>query len=132
MTHTAAFHAKMAQQRIRRNTGGPKEPVHLHQNRQHLRPECRLHPEQFMHHQVTVTDTKVTKQKLCHPCVCIYILRIPKLHFSIIMHMPIIASPMKIVCQICWVHYLLCGNTTDVDFEDNNSLLGDSGGADKS
>jgi len=30
--------------------------------------------------------------------------------------------------QICWVHYLLGGNTTDIDFADDNSLLGVSDG----
>jgi len=37
-----------------------------------------------------------------------------------------IESAIKIVFQICWVHYLLRGNTTDIDFEDDNSLLGES------
>jgi len=36
---------------------------------------------------------------------------------------------MKILFQICGVHYLLCGNSADVDFEDDNNLLGESGGA---
>jgi hypothetical protein len=47
------------------------------------------------------------------------------------MHMPRIASVIKILFQICWVHYLLRGDTADVDFEDDNSLLGESGGADE-
>jgi hypothetical protein len=47
------------------------------------------------------------------------------------MHMPRIASAIKIFFQICWVHYLLRGDTADVDFEDDNSLLGESGGADE-
>jgi hypothetical protein len=38
---------------------------------------------------------------------------------------------MKIYFQICWVHYLLRGNTTDFDFEVNNSLLGESEGEDE-
>jgi hypothetical protein len=47
------------------------------------------------------------------------------------MHMPRIASAIKILFQICWVHYLLRGNTTDLDFEDDNSLLGESEGEDQ-
>jgi len=46
----AAFHAKMAQQRIRRHTGGGKEPAHLDQNQQHLRPEGRLRPDRHLCH----------------------------------------------------------------------------------
>jgi len=45
--------------------------------------------------------------------------------------MPRIASTMKIVFQICGVHYLLRGNTTDIDFEDDNCLLGESEGEDE-
>jgi hypothetical protein len=45
--------------------------------------------------------------------------------------MPGIARAIKILFQICWVHYLLRGNTADVDFEDDNSLLGESEGDDK-
>jgi hypothetical protein len=84
-----------------------------------------------MRHNVTVTDMRVIKLMVYHPCVCIYILRIPTLHFSIIMHMPRIASTIKILFQICWEHYLLCGDTADVDFEHDNSLLGEAGGADE-
>jgi hypothetical protein len=47
------------------------------------------------------------------------------------MHMPRIASAIKILFPICWVHYLLRGNTTDVDFEDDNSLWSESEGADE-
>ena len=47
------------------------------------------------------------------------------------MHMPSITSAVKILFEICWVHYSLRGNTADVDFEDNDSLLGESEGADK-
>jgi hypothetical protein len=48
------------------------------------------------------------------------------------MYMPSIASMIKIVFQIGWVHYLPRGNTADIDFEDDNSLLGESQGDDKS
>jgi len=33
---------------------------------------------------------------------------------------------MKISFQICWVHYLLRGNTADIDFEDDSSHLSES------
>jgi hypothetical protein len=45
--------------------------------------------------------------------------------------MPRIASVNKNLFQIGWVHYLLHGNTTDVDFEDDNGLLGEPDSADK-
>jgi len=44
--------------------------------------------------------------------------------------MPRIASVIKIIFQICWVHYLLCGDTADIDFEDDDSLLSESEGED--
>jgi len=47
------------------------------------------------------------------------------------MHLPRIASAIKILFQICYVHHLLRGNTADIDFEDNNSLLCESEGADE-
>jgi len=116
----AAFHAKMAQEMIRRRARGAEQPVHHHQNRRHLRPE------HLLYHQVTLTEMNVMKQKVCHPGVCIYIPRIPTLNFSIIMHMPRIGSAMKILFQICWVHYLRRGNTADIDFEDESSHLSES------
>jgi len=33
---------------------------------------------------------------------------------------------------MCWVYYLLHGNCADIDFEDNNSRLGESEGEDES
>jgi len=47
------------------------------------------------------------------------------------MHMPRIASLIKIFFQIRWVHYLLRGNTADIDFEDDSSLLSGSENADE-
>jgi hypothetical protein len=58
--------------------------------------------------------------------VCIYILCIPILNFSIIMHLPRIESAIKSFFQIRWVHYLLWGNTADIDLEDDSSLLSES------
>jgi len=42
------------------------------------------------------------------------------------MHMPRIAGAINMLYQICWVHYLLRGNTADIDFQDDNSLLSES------
>ena len=63
--------------------------------------------------------------------MCIYILRFQTLNFSIIIHMPRIASVIKILFQIYGVHYLLGGNTADIDFEDDNSLLSEFEGKDE-
>jgi hypothetical protein len=68
-------------------------------------------------------DMEVMKFKVCHPSVCIYILRCPILNFSTIMHLPKIANMIKISFLICCVHYLLHGNTTDIQFEDECSLV---------
>jgi len=45
--------------------------------------------------------------------------------------MPRIASVIKILFQIYGVHYLLGGNTADIDFEDDNSLLSEFEGKDE-
>jgi len=63
--------------------------------------------------------------------VCIYILRIPTLNSSIIRHILTVASSMKILFQICCVHYLLFGNTAGIDFEDDSSLVSQSESEDK-
>jgi hypothetical protein len=47
------------------------------------------------------------------------------------MHLPRIASAIKKVFHICSVYNLLRGNTADIDLEDDNSLLGESEGADE-
>jgi len=46
------------------------------------------------------------------------------------MHMPRIASTIKILFQICWVYYLLRRNTADIDYKDNDSFLSESEGED--
>jgi len=47
------------------------------------------------------------------------------------MYMPRIASAINILFQICWVHYLLHGNTADIDSEDDSSLVSKSESQDK-
>jgi hypothetical protein len=41
----AAFHVKMAQQRMFRTAGGLKELEYLHVSQRHLRPDHHLYPE---------------------------------------------------------------------------------------
>jgi len=94
---TAACLTKVAPQKIHRHAGGAVEWVHLHQNQLHLRPEC--HPR----HLVAVGELQAPKWKVCHPDMCIYIHLFPRLNFAIYMHMPRIASMIKIVFQICWL-----------------------------
>jgi len=74
---------------------------------------------------------QVLKYNVWHPYLCIYIHRNATFEFSIIMHMPRIASMIKIVFQICCDNYVLCGNTADIDFEEDNSHLGESEGAEE-
>jgi len=71
------------------------------------------------------------KLKVYHPGLCICILHYLRLNFAIIMHLERIAWVVTIVFQICSVHYLLRGDTVDIRFEDDNSLLGESDGADE-
>jgi len=90
----AAFPAKMAQQYIHGQTEDSKAQTHL------LHDWCHVCPEHHLRHLVTVTDVKDPKQKLCHPDMSIYILFFPALNISILLHMPRIASVLKILFQI--------------------------------
>jgi len=92
---TAACRAKKAQHRISRHAGCANEWVHLNQNRHDLRPEPHLFQL------VTIVELKVSKWKVCHPDMCIYILLFPMLNLSVLMHMPRIASVIKISFQSC-------------------------------
>jgi hypothetical protein len=112
----------MVQQRIPRHVEGAKEPPHLYQNQRHHCPGPNLCPESHLSHQATLRATKVIKSKVCHSGVYICILHFQTRNLSIIMHLPRIASAIMIVFPICWVHYLLSGNTADIDFKDDNSL----------
>ena len=68
-----------------------------HQNRRHIYPKCHLF------HPVTMRRRTYPKSKVCHPDMCIYILILlfPVCNLSILMHMPKIASVIKIIIQIC-------------------------------
>jgi len=66
------------------------------------------------------------------PSRCVYIHSpLPNTQFSIIIHIPEIASAIKILFQICWVHYVLCSNMADFDFEDESRLWSESDSKDK-
>jgi len=84
----------MAQQRIHWPTGGAKARVHLYQDGRHLGLESHLR------HLMTMSALKQTG---CHLDMCIYILCFPALGFSILIHMPRIASAIKISFQISWL-----------------------------
>jgi len=90
----------MAHKRICRHAGGARAQVHLHRNQHHVRPELHLRQ---LHHLVILHELQVPKSKVCHPDMGIYILSFPTLNVSILMHMPRIASAIKILFQICWV-----------------------------
>jgi len=102
---TADFLAKMAQHRIPRHAGGPKAWVHLPQSnsdswQQNLR---HGHSTRHLFLPVTMRQLIYPKSKVCQPHMCIYILLLPVLKFSIMMHMPPIASVIQILFQICWL-----------------------------
>jgi len=100
---TAAFLAKIAQHKIPKHAGGAEAWVQLHQsdldswhqNWHHIRPERHLG------HSVIMRELMYPKSKVCHRDMCIYILLFPVLNFSILMHMPRIASVTMISIQIC-------------------------------
>jgi len=102
---TTAFLAEIAQHRIPRHTGDAMARVHLpwsnsdswNQNQRHSPPK-----PQFIQ-PVTMSQLICPQSKVCHPDFCIYIVLFPVVNFSIMMHMPRIASVIKIWIQICWL-----------------------------
>jgi len=58
--------------KIQRHAGGAKARVHLHQNRRHCGPNRHL---------CHLKTMRGPKQKVCHPHMCISILRFPTLDF---------------------------------------------------
>jgi len=101
----ASFLAKMAHQTICRHAGGAKELAHLQLTKADSWHQywCRLYLEHQLHRLATIRELKVPKSKVCHLDICIYILLFPALNFSIMIHIPRIASTIKIVFQICWL-----------------------------
>jgi len=101
----AAFPAILAQHRIPRHARGANAWVHLHRSnsdsrhqiRPHIRPGCRLC------HLVWLRELMMPRSRVCHPDRCIYILLFPAFNFSILRHIPTIASTIKILIQICWL-----------------------------
>jgi len=95
----------MAQHRIPRHAGDAKSRVQRiqsdsdsrHQHRRHIHPKCHLF------HPATMRQLMSRKSEVYHPDMCIYIRLFPVLNFSILMHMPRIASAIKILIQICWL-----------------------------
>jgi hypothetical protein len=69
--------------------------MHLHHNRRHL---CL---ERHLNHLLTVSEVNALNYRVHHLDMCIYILHFTKLNISITIHMPRIASTMKILFQIC-------------------------------
>jgi len=99
----AAFHAKMAPQRIRWHAGDTKEQVHLHPpdaecgllSRLHLRPAHHPpHPPQ----PVTLPGLNLLKSSICQPDIRISIQLLPVGNFSKMMRIP---STIPILIQIC-------------------------------
>jgi len=97
MKPTAAFHAKIAAQRIHHHAGGAKELVYLHQNRRHL------HPERHLCHLVARMEVSVPKWKVCDPDMWIYILLFLAPNSEILIQIVRIANSIMIIFQICWL-----------------------------
>jgi len=103
ITRTAAFLPITSQQIRRRQAGGTLDLVHLHQTNADSEDQdwCHIYPERHLHHPVATREPMVPKSKVCHLDMCIYWLLFPAMHLSILMHMPRIASMIKILFQIC-------------------------------
>jgi hypothetical protein len=91
----AVFLANMAQQRTRIHTGGAHTLVHIHCNLHNL------HPEHHRCQVVMMKELKVPKSMACHLNIVKSIPLFPKLNFSILIHIPRIASTIIISSQIC-------------------------------
>jgi len=104
-TRPDAFIAEMAPQRIRRHDGDPKDQSHLHPTNtdsrllswRHLCLQC--HPRQLE----TIRELNIPKSSICRPDMCIHIHIFPVMKFSLLMHLPRIASKIPILIQICWL-----------------------------
>jgi len=94
---TAAFLSKNALQWVCRHAGDVEAWVHLHLNQHHPCPECQLC---HLRHLVTMCKVKYPNWKVCHLDMCIHRCHFLVLSFSIIMHLPRIASAIKTVFQI--------------------------------
>jgi hypothetical protein len=94
MKQAADLLAKMAHQEIYRQAGRAKAQVHLHHE------GLQLCPEPHQRHLMRVGELKAPKQKVCHPDMCIYILRFPALDYSTMIAMPKIACAKMIILQI--------------------------------
>jgi hypothetical protein len=94
----AAFLAKMALHRIHRQAGEVKAQVHNHQNDKKSRQQNQRHILLKCHrfHPVTMAQRTYPKSKVCHQNMYISILLFQVLKFSILIHMPKIASVIKI------------------------------------
>lgn len=57
--------------------------------------------DRHLHHKMTVRYLIALKWRVRHPDNCIYILYFSMLNFSFLIHMPRIASTIKILFQIC-------------------------------
>jgi hypothetical protein len=77
---TATFLVKMAQQRICKHTEGVKEQVYLHKNYHHL------HLEYPVCYVVKMQMLKFLRLMVYYLNRCIYILLLPMLYISIVMH----------------------------------------------
>jgi len=80
-----------------------KGTVHLHQSNSDSwqQNQHHIHPKRHLFHLVTMRQLTYPKSRVCHPDMCIYILFLPVLNFSLLMHMPRIASVIKFSIQIC-------------------------------
>jgi len=101
-TQTAAFLAKITQQRIHIQAGGATEWVHLPQTDSDSRHQEKrqLLPDSYLRHPVTIRELNIPKSTMCHPDMCTHMLLFPTLNFAILMYMPRIATGIKILFQI--------------------------------
>jgi len=93
----SCLHSQNATAKNTQTAGGKMPRMHHHQIWRHL------HLERDQSQLVTLREFKVPKTTECHLDMCIWILLCPALNFTILMHMPRIASAIKILIQICWL-----------------------------
>jgi len=121
-----------------RHAGDKNEHVHLNPTDADSRLQSwhHLSPEHYPAQSVPITKLNIPKSTICRPDMCIHILPTPSLNLLLLMHVTRIASIIEISStyadwwrNIHWlVHYLLCGISANIQFEDKSSLVSEPAG----
>jgi hypothetical protein len=105
ITRPDAILAKIAPETICRHAGDTKELVHLHGTNtdSRLHSQCILYTKWSPPPLVTIPEFNYPTSSICQLVIPFHIHLIPELNFSILMHLPRIASTGQILIQMPWL-----------------------------